>query len=421
MILYRSVSRAAAPAAIMAALFMACGDDGSTPAPGDGPDTHAPEAIDDLGLAYDAPDDAVLFTWTAPHDDGGDVGADHYDIRYGSSFPFDWERSTRVADPPLPLAPGSAQELTLASPARGQEIYASIRTFDAAGNQSAAGTVAHVRVPGFSFDATCVDALTASPIAGLDASITTRTTDHLVTGTDGRLYLPDVGGGTVGVLLSRGSAATAYHTFSAVFPLSSDISQVFPIIPFQDPESDLYASILALLRDGLFSPGGERVIRRWHSYPVSFYARDFVNVNGLDYRALLQQAADRWNTRLGFQMFVPTVADPPTGILVEFLPRSTMGSVNGVTEYSPDADGYPVHDRIRIVDDMTDGPRLYSIFMHELGHTIPLVHLPVGFIMYGSQPLPDDITDDEVTMVQLLLALPNGTILDRYDPSPPTP
>jgi hypothetical protein len=53
--------------------------------------------------------------------------------------------------------------------------------------------------------------------------------------------------------------------------------------------------------------------------------------------------------------------------------------------------------------------------MHELGHTIPLVHLPAGFIMFGSQPLPPDISDDEVTMVKLFLALPNGTNLDNYD------
>jgi hypothetical protein len=154
---------------------------------------------------------------------------------------------------------------------------------------------------------------------------------------------------------------------------------------------------------------------------VSFYARDFVNVNGLDYRALLQQAADRWNTRLGFQMFTAVAADPSTGILVEFLPRSTMGTVIGVTEYTVDAAGYPVHDRIRIVDDLLDGSKLYSIFMHELGHTIPLGHLPAGFIMYAGQPLPPDITDDEVAMVQLLLALPNGTNLDKYDQSPPVP
>jgi hypothetical protein len=59
--------------------------------------------------------------------------------------------------------------------------------------------------------------------------------------------------------------------------------------------------------------------------------------------------------------------------------------------------------------------------MHELGHTIPLLHLPAGFIMYGSQPLPSDISDDEVTMVKLLLALPNGTVLDRYNSTPPAP
>jgi hypothetical protein len=72
-----------------------------------------------------------------------------------------------------------------------------------------------------------------------------------------------------------------------------------------------------------------------------------------------------------------------------------------------------------VVDDLADGPKLYEIFMHELGHTIPLVHLPAGFIMYGSQPLPNDISDDEVTMVQLLAALPNGTVLDEYDQTPP--
>jgi hypothetical protein len=104
---------------------------------------------------------------------------------------------------------------------------------------------------------------------------------------------------------------------------------------------------------------------------------------------------------------------------VEFLSRSTTGGVNGITEYSLDADGYPNHDRIRIVDDMADGARLCEIFLHELGHTIPLVHLPQGFIMFGSQPLPHDISDDEVTMVRLLVGLPNGTVLDNYDEAPP--
>jgi len=406
----------------MAAVVMACSDDGSSPVTGGkSPDTHAPQAIDNLELAYDAADADVVFTWTARQDDAAHPRADHYDIRYGASFPFDWERSTRIADPPPPLDAGAAQQVTLASPVRGRDLYASIRAVDAAGNESPAGTVAHVRVPGFYFEGQCMDGLKSLPVAGLDAFVTTRTADHISTSPDGRFALSDLDVGTVGVVLSTGSAASAYHTFHNVFTLNGDLSRVIPMVRFHQTVSPLFSSVLDLLFNGLFSPGGQHVIRRWHTYPVSFYARDFVNVNGLDYRALLQQAAERWNTRLGFQMFAPAGADPSTGILVEFLPRSTMGTVNGVTDYTLDADGYPAHDRIRIVDDMTDGAQLYLIFMHELGHTIPLLHLPAGFIMYGSQPLPSDITDDEVAMVQLLLALPNGTSLESYDPSPPTP
>jgi len=98
-----------------------------------------------------------------------------------------------------------------------------------------------------------------------------------------------------------------------------------------------------------------------------------------------------------------------------------MGTTVGVTEYANDANGYPHHDRIRIVDDITDESRLYPIMMHELGHTIPLGHLPAGFIMYSGQPLPLDITDDEIAVVKLLLAVPNGILLDKYDGSPPAP
>jgi hypothetical protein len=403
------------------ALLLACSDDTSSPAPHAARDIHPPEAIDDLGLAYDATANTVVFTWTAPRDDIAHPRADHYDLRYSGSFPLDWERSTRVTDPPLPLDDGTTQQFTLANPTRGRDLYASMHAVDAAGNESPAGAVAHLRVPGFSFEAVCVDALSNAPITGLDAVVTAQSAEHVITPGDGRITFNDLSGGTLGVLLSRGSASTAYHTFDDAFDLTADLSKEFPMIPFQQPVSLLYPSILALLKDAILSPGGERIIKRWFDYPVMWYARDFVSVYGVDYRALLVQAAERWNTRLGFQMFAPAPADPTTGILVEFLPRSTMGTVNGITEYTADANGYPVHDRIRIVDDITDQPRLYSIFMHELGHTIPLVHLPAGFIMFAGQPLPPDISDDEVAMVQLLLALPNGTHLSTFDSTPPAP
>jgi hypothetical protein len=251
--------------------------------------------------------------------------------------------------------------------------------------------------------------------------ITARRVAERDTGADGRIALGDLAGGTLGVLLTTGTASPAYHRFDDAFELAGDVSVMYSMIPFQKPDSPEYASILSLLRAANLSPGGRQIVRRWASYPVPWYGRDFVNTNGVDYRALTLQATERWNTRLGFQMFAPAPSDPAVGILLEYLPRSTMGPVNGITEYANDADGYPVHDRIRIVDDFADEARLYSIIIHELGHTIPLGHLGPGFIMYASQPLPADITDDEVEMVRLFLGLPNGADLDKYDPGPPAP
>lgn len=93
-----------------------------------------------------------------------------------------------------------------------------------------------------------------------------------------------------------------------------------------------------------------------------------------------------------------------------------MGVQNAYTEHQNDADGYPAGELIRVVDDFSDETKLYTIMLHELGHTIRLDHLPSGFIMFAGQPLPTDITNDEVTTVQMMLAIPNGTDLGRYDP-----
>ncbi|HKW15257.1 MAG TPA: hypothetical protein VJS69_12290 [Candidatus Krumholzibacteria bacterium] len=409
-----------AMAALAAVSVIACGGDGSTPVtpPPAGGDTSPPESVLDLTLAFDPQTSALVFAWTAPRDDARHARVDHYDVRYSEAFPFDWNRATSLADPPLPADPGVGQQMTLPSPPRRRDYYASVRAVDAAGNMAPVGAVAHARAPGYSLDLTCTDTYTGAPIAGMYAIITTESTRHFVTQNDGHITIADVGSNTASIALTTGTTATVYHSYNDAFPSTADVSQVIAMIPFQQPQTALFPTVLALLKTGNYSVGAVHTIKRWHSYPVLFYARDFVNANGLDYRALLQQAADRWNTRLGFQMFATTDADPATGILVEFLPRSAMGITNGITNYSNDADGYPAHDHISLVDDLADGQTLYTIFMHELGHTIPLGHLPPGFIMQSNAPLPNDITDDEVTMVKLLLALPNGTVLDHYDQTP---
>ena len=404
------------------ALALSCGDDGAQPGDGATPaDRTAPEAVDDLVLSFDPGGDAVSFSWTSRRDDILRDRADHYDVRYGYAFPFDWERSIRIDDPPTPVPAGSTQHLVLIDPSRGRDLYASIRAVDAAGNEAPVGVVAHVRIPGLTFEATCVDALSGMPVAGLDALVTSSVAYHIVSGADGRVTFDDLSEGTIGVLLTHGTASLPYHAFSDAFNLSDDVAISYSMIAFQQPASPLYNSVLSLLIQAMTSLGTKKTIRHWTSFPIAWYAPSFVNSNGLDYRDLAERAATRWNVRTGLPLFAVSASDPAVGVAFEFLPRSVMGGQVAVTEPTLDAGGYPLHDRVKVVDDFADEARLYSIMMHELGHTLGLQHLPAGFIMYGSQPLPADITDDEVAVVRLLESLPNGVDLLKYNAAPPTP
>src|SRR5258705_4966059 len=95
----------AVSAATVALMVTSCADDVSAPPPDSGPDTTAPQPIGFLVLTYDAANSAIDFSWMAPSDDRAHERVDHYDIRYSSSFPFDWDRATSVNDPPIPLNP----------------------------------------------------------------------------------------------------------------------------------------------------------------------------------------------------------------------------------------------------------------------------------------------------------------------------
>jgi hypothetical protein len=407
----------------MLAAWVACKDDSAAP-PVDvreAVDLLPPEPVVDLALAYDPADDKARFTWTAPRDDFLRDRADHYDIRYGYAFPFDWEHSTPAPSPPVPLAAGTVQSYALAGPRRGRDLFAAIRAVDAAGNQSTVETVAHVRVPGYSLEATCLDVASRSPVPGLDALVASRFSTRVTTDVAGRISLTDLAEGAFGIVIETGAAPSPYHRMEDAFALDDDVALFYSMIPFQAAASPLYPSILGILHDAVIAPGPEKIVLNWRTHPVAWYAPAFVNSMGLDYRALVERAAARWNERVGLDLFSPVPDPPASGVVFHFLSRSQMGIQNGYTEYSNDAEGYPLLDRVRILDEFSDGEKLYRIMLHELGHTIRLGHLPAGFIMYGAQSLPADITDDEAAVVRLLVSLPGGISLAKYDPAPPVP
>ena len=147
----------------------------------------------------------------------------------------------------------------------------------------------------------------------------------------------------------------------------------------------------------------------------------FTNSNGVDYEALVLVAIARWETRTGCDLFRVVGSVPATGIEFRYLPREVMGIQNAITEHINDTEQFPLRDIVRVLDEFADVEKLTLILLHELGHTIRLNHLPSGFIMFGGQPLPADITDDEVLAVQLHTALPNGIDMSIYDFTEPTP
>jgi hypothetical protein len=403
---------------ISLALGAACDDDGSTPHAG-GADRLPPDPVLDLALAYHGATEEVEFTWTAPRDDLARDRVDRYEIRVAYAEPFAWDRSTATPSSPDPLAAGSPQLYTFAGVTRGRDLYAAVRAYDLAGNESPLSNLAHVRVPGVTFEATCVEAVSKAPVPGLAVQVTTLSSQQLATDGAGRVSLSDVAEGTMGIRIERGNAADAYHSLTDAFVIDDDRSVAYPMIAYARPVSPLYDSVLRILLDALVRAGSGNTVKRWANYPIAWYAGDFVNSSGLDYRAIAERAASRWNERTGMEIFVTAAAVPAVGVTVQFLPRSVMGIQNGITEHSNDAGGYPKLDRIKVVDDFSDEQVLYTIMMHEFGHAIRLSHLPGGFIMYGGQPLPADITDDEVQTVRLLVSLPNDLDLDLYDPAPP--
>lgn len=409
-----------AATALFLAAALACDEDGppggtTGPPPPGGDDVVAPQPVTDLALAYLPATREVEFTWTAPRDDDETDRVARYELRYSYSFPLDWDLSVSIADPPVPEPEGTPQSYALANPLRGRDIYAVARTWDAAGNPSPITPVTHMRVPGLRFEALCEDVFTRAPVEGLDALVTTSASWDFTTGPDGVILLESITGGTLGLRIETGAAADAYHRYENTFVMNDDLALSIPMVPVIPAAMAPYQNILQIVIDALVNAGASGVLKRWHTYPIPWYAREFVNVNGLNYTELTRQAAAQWNARTGMEIFVEVPAKPANGIEVLFLTRSTMGISNGFTEHTNDLDGYPAGEVIKIVDDFSDGAKLYSILMHEFGHTIRLGHLPAGFIMYGGQPLPSDITDDEAQAVQMMLAIPNGTRLLVYD------
>lgn len=404
---------------IATAVVFVCGCTESDTVAPEPPDAHsnkdvtAPEKILDPLLTYPGPSGEAILSWLAPRDDAKSDRVAEYEIRYSYSFPLVWESSARVTNPPGPGVAGETQEYVFADPQRGYHLYAAILSRDEARNESPISNVAHVRIDGFDLVGTCKNAVTCERIAGVDVTVTGRRVYPLVSDAEGRFQVEDLTTGVINVTLRSGSSGKILHSYVNSFQLEGDASEEYLMIEYQPTEIPAGKNILNLFLTAVNPALSSGVYRKWRSYPIECYIEPFVN-NGQDFEAISRQAAEEWSVKTGHQIFKIVDAPPDTGVTVIFKPRSQIGGHIGITHHTDDDDNFPLRSDVEIMEELATYDQVWITALHELGHTIRLWHLPDGYVMYAGRPLPMNITNDEIKVVQLLMALPNEIDLSVY-------
>jgi hypothetical protein len=381
--------------------------------------------VTDVSLSVTAEGEIAILEWSAPYDNNINEPVDHYEIRYaytlGNPPPAFWEGlSTPVLDPPVPASPGNRQTYVFTSLDAGRELWVGIRSYDAAGNQSPGSDLATAHVPGVEFVGRCIDALTGAPIEGLAVRLASGPHFNLATDANGEFMMDDLLPGGASVEIRTGSAIPDYHRLSQVFILRGDTTHTFVMVPFQQTVAPQLGgmSLLQFLKMLTETYPPQSLLTKWHNYPVPVYIPDFVNENGVDYATLARQAGQRWMDRSGKALFTFVDSKPDTGIVLAFKSQADMAPLIGVTHHTVGTDLHPIRDEIWIVNNAqpSGADFIYKVMLHEFGHTIRYGHLnDRAFIMFGSQPLPDDISDDEASATALHYGLPTRVDMAIYD------
>lgn len=421
---------------VLAAIVIAvsCSEDPVTPGDENGKDsipvivpgdTAAPSTITDGSLRFALVGSDIVFEWSAPHDDTPTDKVDRYEIRFsyteGYYPPRFWDLSTPVSNPPAPAEPGSLQSYRFSGSERAKDLYVGIRSYDAAGNRSEPSNLAVIHVPGLRFTGRCIDGLTGAPVEGLDVRVGGGAYFDLTTDADGVFEKDEISPGPVNVEIVKGSAAMGYHRVKQLFILDNDTTHTFVAIPYIPMVAPVLDG-LPLLRffKQLTQTDIQPLFAKWRRYPIPCYIPDFTNSEGLDFGQQARAAVARWIERGGYQIFSLVDSPPDTGIVVVYREHEDIAPLIGFTRYLLDDKQYPYAAEVHVAKNFLDAVFLYKVMLHEFGHTIRFGHLDFpNFIMYGGQPLPADITDDEITALILHRNLPSQVWMSIYDESAP--
>lgn len=417
-------------AAVLAFGLSGCSDSESPSGPPNqaAEDTTAPAAVADIAVTFSSETGEARVEWTSPADDSPTEAVTAYEIRYALTrdyYPPDfWSLSMAVAEPPQPALPGTREIFEFEVPLRARDLYVGIRSVDEAGNRSEPGELAHIYVPGYVLSGRCVDVFSKAPIAGLDVTVSIGVAHQFQTDTDGKFTLEfGLDGGITHVEINTGAVSTPYHALNQSFTLEGDLAHTFYMIPVEDVAPIWSPNLLSLFNDfvNFFgiesgSMGGSTTLAKWHKRPVDCYIPAYVNEQGIDYAAQARLAAERWMDRTGEPLFEFVDAPPDTGVIIIYKSKAEMGASVGITRHTRDEDGHPLIDQIWVVNTATNDAVVHKIILHEFGHTISLGHVDDRtFLMWSGQPVPDEVSDPEVRVVQLHEALPTRIDMSIYD------
>ena len=396
-------------------LMSGCFGDGNNPFD---PDNCVPDRISDAHITYADSTDDVYLIWTSPDYCRKSDTVERYEIRYLYDDPFDWENALPVIDPPAAMPPGEIQTYRLRYPDRGRALFMAIASVGTSGKPSDPSNIAVLNVPGFALTGVCRNVFTGISLPGIEVIVRESSDTYtVITDANGEFFLADLAPQVLEIEIRFDTNDPSYFNLSQQFVITEDSAPAFFLIPHQMSEVLPSVSLLSLFKTvATYSAfGTSRELIKWALRPVQTYIPPYINSEGIDYGTLARSAVQRWMDRTGYELFQFVEAPPATGVEFHFLTRAEMGSLSGITRHTYDSDGLPLKDDVQIVDDLSDSTFVYRVLLHETGHTLQFKHLSnQQFIMYPSHPLPGDISNDEVWLVNLLESLPNRTNIDIY-------
>lgn len=376
------------------------------------------EVIVDAEASFVDATSEVVLTWTAPLDPENGGSVSRYEIRYLYDQPFDWSLAFPVIDPPTPARPGTRQTYVLDDTQEGRELSVAVAGIDEAGTPRVGNTVV-MTVPGLTVAGCLADAVTGEPVPEIEVIVQHRIrTSTQPTGADGCFQIENIPPGPVDFVFRSTDAVHRYFEVTGSMLLLTDVTLGYGMIPFRQSTVVPTMTMLTLLKAAV-GYGGSSVVSKWPALPVPVCAPELVNSSGVDYAALTTEAVVRWNEAAGAPIMAVVDTIPDRGVVMNYHPKAEMEPQVGFTVHSNDDAGKPLRDDINLINDFINSDVAYRVILHELGHTIRFGHLPSsGFIMYGAQPLPTDISDDEEWLLKVYEALPDGTNLEFYWDSP---